>query len=327
MDEVHERFVFELLCKHGIKKLYKLTYDEMEPIKAVYEKENAINKMIFSPKKLLECVSNFYNKVEHITFMASKEGILLKSFVEDTSSTSSTGKILRTEMHVDVGDFDEYEIGQEASITFDIKQFKAILSFCDSAGQPVSMFFERGGRPILLALNYFGSFQADFVLASLLEESPPSENMNSTGSTSSSKSSFSSSNQSSIKTPSTHKSSTPYSGSKASGYSNRNDLGSPESSPSIPSSSSSVITSGSQSSPKTANTRQQYVYNSNKNSQYTKGGDDEDGMDYEYEVPASPPYSSRAENVRNEIRNSVKELHFPAENEEDYEVPSSQPEK
>lgn len=77
-------------------------------------------------------------------------------------------------MIMEITDFEEFSVEEEAFITFSLKEFKAMLNFCDTSGQPVSLLFERGGRPILLSTKYFNVFEADFVLATLIENASQS---------------------------------------------------------------------------------------------------------------------------------------------------------
>ncbi|PRP79100.1 cell cycle checkpoint control protein RAD9B-like [Planoprotostelium fungivorum] len=203
LDLIQERFVFELHCKHGVKKLYKLTYEEIQPVSAVYDKDSCPNRLVCVPRKLLEAVSNFHSSVEEITLSTGKTHLRFRSHSEDTTAGRAT-QLLRTETTLDAADFDEYQVG-ETDITFCLKEFKALLGFCESAGQPVVVHFDRAGRPALASLTYFNIFEADFVLATLLDpnrRSTPDAN-------SSPSSSPQTSNTSLIKTPHTNTSSMP----------------------------------------------------------------------------------------------------------------------
>jgi hypothetical protein len=61
--------------------------------------------------------------------------------------TGQPSKILHTELTIDPRDFEEYSVGTEpGEITFCLKEFKALLGFCEVAGQPIHIWFEQGGR-------------------------------------------------------------------------------------------------------------------------------------------------------------------------------------
>jgi hypothetical protein len=131
----------------GIKKVYKLAFEECESLQAVYSKENCLNRIVTFPKKLIDCINNFHTQLDEISLVVAKDSVKVKSHVEDAKSAS---KLMQTELSMDPSDFDEYDIRNETQVTFQLKEAKALLSFCESSGQPVTMFFERSGRYIVL---------------------------------------------------------------------------------------------------------------------------------------------------------------------------------
>lgn len=54
--------------------------------------------------------------------------------------------MLQTELAVDPQDFEDYSVHIDTMVTFSLKDFKSVLSFCDASGQPVTIFFEKSGR-------------------------------------------------------------------------------------------------------------------------------------------------------------------------------------
>jgi hypothetical protein len=51
-----------------------------------------------------------------------------------------------TELTMDTSDCELFEIQQEARITFRLKEFKSVISFCETASLPVHLLMERAGR-------------------------------------------------------------------------------------------------------------------------------------------------------------------------------------
>jgi cell cycle checkpoint control protein RAD9A len=86
LDEKEQRLVFELLCKHGIKKTYRLTFEECDPVQAVYSREDALNRIVTAPKKLSDCIANFASSLEEVTLVVSKDSMKVKSHVDDSKS-------------------------------------------------------------------------------------------------------------------------------------------------------------------------------------------------------------------------------------------------
>ena len=54
--------------------------------------------------------------------------------------------VTRTQIVLGVGEFDEYKIEADTSITFCLKELRAILSFAEAVNLPINMYFELAGR-------------------------------------------------------------------------------------------------------------------------------------------------------------------------------------
>lgn len=202
LDEAESRVVIELLCNLGIKKTYRLTFEECEALQAVYSKDNCPNKITSRPRLLIDVVQNFHSGLDEISFQITEKMFKVKSFI-DEDKRSQPSKILHTELTIDPRDFEEYSVGTEpGEITFCLKEFKALLGFCEVAGQPIHIWFEQGGRPILFSVNFFNAFDVDFVMATLLDGQGSSSQSDSSQSSSQSSSSSQQSKQSYSGTPS-----------------------------------------------------------------------------------------------------------------------------
>mmetsp|Transcript_39059 Transcript_39059/g.154701 ORF Transcript_39059/g.154701 Transcript_39059/m.154701 type:complete len:228 (-) Transcript_39059:1655-2338(-) len=79
--------------------------------------------------------------------------------------------LLRTEMAVDVKEFEEYFFPKAdvVELTFSFKAFRAILELAEGFDVPLRIFFDKGGLPIVFIISYPGrmnqSFEAQFILA------------------------------------------------------------------------------------------------------------------------------------------------------------------
>jgi len=62
--------------------------------------------------------------------------------------------ILMAEYIISRQDFSTFQVteaGQNSEITFCLKEFKAILSFCEAVDNDIYFFYDCGGKPILLS--------------------------------------------------------------------------------------------------------------------------------------------------------------------------------
>lgn len=71
--------------------------------------------------------------------MYSKNVLLLIFFAGLSHGT-------RTQIALAVGEFEQYNIGSSANVTFCLKELRAILSFAEIVNLPISVNFEDAGR-------------------------------------------------------------------------------------------------------------------------------------------------------------------------------------
>jgi len=84
---------------------------------------------------------------------------------------------LVTELLLAKSDCENYEFKgtSKSELTFCLKEMKAILAFCEKQNQTVSMFADCEGKPVLISLGLPSVFEADFVLATLVDTSTSGE--------------------------------------------------------------------------------------------------------------------------------------------------------
>ncbi|XP_060075740.1 cell cycle checkpoint control protein RAD9A-like [Ylistrum balloti] len=169
MNIQEARLVFQLHCKHGILKTHNLAFIECETLQAIFSKDMCINKLTAHPKLLSDAVLNFQNNQEEITLIASPERISLKNYVEEEPDPN---KVMHTMLNLDPSEFDSCQVGVDTEITFCLKELRAILSFGEATGMPISIQFETSGRPVVLCIDSDSAFEANFVLATLADQQP-----------------------------------------------------------------------------------------------------------------------------------------------------------
>ncbi len=172
LGETENALDFVLHCKMGVEKKYRLPVEETAAHKAIYNKITP-HRIVSRPRTLQDCINNFHSGIEEITLVPLSHQLKLKSFVDDAAPVGrglkvETNSVLLTELVVESADFDLYSVRPGAQeLTFSLKELRAILGFCEAAGQPVSIFFSDPGSPILWSVNCFDALVVDFVLATL----------------------------------------------------------------------------------------------------------------------------------------------------------------
>lgn len=74
-------------------------------------------------------------------------------------------KIIRTQVNIKPTEFDSYVIDRETTVTFTLKEVKALLAFAEALSLPLQLQFEISGKPIVFIVHNGSTFEANFVLA------------------------------------------------------------------------------------------------------------------------------------------------------------------
>ncbi|BGP47651.1 hypothetical protein JCM10450v2_003516 [Rhodotorula kratochvilovae] len=162
VDSGECRLVVHLFCEHGVRKKHSLTYSD----------PNVQNWARFD----LDATDHFHLRpgsngaADEITFYCRESACRLKSFndsgfdVTANPSEKFASRPLATELTVDVGDFDAYDVPEPEVVTFALKDFKSIITLADSLPTALTAHFSSGGRPLMLQLQG-DYFEAKFVVA------------------------------------------------------------------------------------------------------------------------------------------------------------------
>jgi cell cycle checkpoint control protein RAD9A len=170
-EDTEAKLIFELSSRNGIKKTtYKLNIEDCEPLQAVYSHENCPHRLVSRAKLLVDSIANFTGPIEEISLILTKNYVKIRSYFEDQKKPELLTKTLQTELTLDTHDFEKYDLNCEhIELTFSLKEMKAILGFCEVANQPIALYVDEGGKPLLLSVRMLHAFEADFVLATLLD--------------------------------------------------------------------------------------------------------------------------------------------------------------
>ncbi|RVE50250.1 hypothetical protein evm_005085 [Chilo suppressalis] len=169
LDVDASKLIFQLKCKHGIVKTHYVTILDCKAMQAVYTKDLVPNR-ITSPQRILsEALSNFQNSDDQVTIEATTHSLILRNYVD---SNMDLTKIIRTQINLKEAEFDSYLIGEETTITFTIKEFKALLVFAEALNLPLQLHFETTGRPAVFIVHNGVTFEAHFVLATSKADIP-----------------------------------------------------------------------------------------------------------------------------------------------------------
>mmetsp|Transcript_7891 Transcript_7891/g.22396 ORF Transcript_7891/g.22396 Transcript_7891/m.22396 type:complete len:418 (+) Transcript_7891:113-1366(+) len=167
MNDIDCRIVFDLECRYGVRKNYKLTLEEADVIQCHFSKETP-NRVRCQSRILSDMLAKMHG-TDDVSLIFGNQSVVLKTYVEEDQLTAEQRqRVTNTEMLMHVKDFEEFQVVEEGEdLVVPVKELKAICTFAEALGQPVTMCFSRAGRPFIISMKFYHYLTVDFVLATL----------------------------------------------------------------------------------------------------------------------------------------------------------------
>jgi len=149
-DEAQCRFIVKMVCNQGVIKTYKLTYEAVDVMHALFDRSVARNKWSMNSGAIKEYVEYFGTKTEMLDIFAGEDGrCVFKSYTEKISNGKEILKHpLVTAVAVNTSDFDEFSVQAGLHIIISVKDFKAIVVHADTLKTSLKAFYSQPTRPL-----------------------------------------------------------------------------------------------------------------------------------------------------------------------------------
>ena len=165
-----DKLLLTLVCKHSIKKVFRIHLVDCDPVRAVYSTDDCNNKWTVQASVLQEAHGNFLVNQEEVTMHVGPNHFKINNYADECVDEK---KRVNTELSMQAGEFESYDINQQTSLTFCLKELKSLIGFSEPLGLSITASFTEGGRPLILTTDTATGVSCVYVLATLASPDGP----------------------------------------------------------------------------------------------------------------------------------------------------------
>ncbi|XP_067642664.1 cell cycle checkpoint control protein RAD9A isoform X2 [Eurosta solidaginis] len=166
---IHDKakFQIQLKCQHETLKNTCISVDDEENITADMTPENTCNCIQGSHKIFAEISNNFNPAEEEITLEAHDKKVNIKNYVEGSRVND---KFMRSQLQLNADEFENYKVEKETSITFCLKEFRALLMFAEALNESLCLQFDEAGSPVFVSIRHRDDIYCLLIMSTLSPE-------------------------------------------------------------------------------------------------------------------------------------------------------------
>jgi cell cycle checkpoint control protein RAD9A len=165
----------------GVLKTYRLTFESVSPMHALFVKESANNSWSISSRALREFVEHFGPGTEQLDIYLEDGRVSLTSYTEKIMSGNGkiinpsrmllmliiTTEVLKQPLHttiaIDTLEFGEFTVEEKLHIVISVKDFKSIISHAGTINTTVKARYSHPSSPMQLTYSDEG-VTSEFIL-------------------------------------------------------------------------------------------------------------------------------------------------------------------
>ena len=117
-------------------------------------------------KVMQDASGNFLANQEEVTMFVSQESFKMRNYNDEVDEK----KQIHTELSMQPGEFEQYEINEDTSATFCLKEFRSLMLFAEFLSLPINTHFSIGGQPMVLSISQGDFLSSKYVLSTLAED-------------------------------------------------------------------------------------------------------------------------------------------------------------
>ncbi|KAK5118044.1 hypothetical protein LTR62_004090 [Meristemomyces frigidus] len=165
-DKTECRLIVKMLCKHGMTKTYRLTYESVEVMHALFDRTVAKQGWRISSRVLREYIEFFGPKTEQLDLLAQEGKAIFTSFtekIEDGKREEVLKQPLETAISLHTEDFEDFYMQLDMHIVISVKDFRAIVTHAETLRAPITARFSYPSRPLQFSYQNYG-MHSEFTL-------------------------------------------------------------------------------------------------------------------------------------------------------------------
>jgi cell cycle checkpoint control protein RAD9A len=149
-NEAYCRFIIKMVCNQGVTKTYKLTYEAVDVMHALFDRNVAQNRWSMHSGAIREYIEYFGTKTELLDIFTGEDGrCVFKSYTEKISDGKEILKHpLVTAVAVNTSDFEDFSVQAGLHIVISVKDFKAIVLHADTLKTSLKAYYSQPTRPL-----------------------------------------------------------------------------------------------------------------------------------------------------------------------------------
>jgi cell cycle checkpoint control protein RAD9A len=149
-NEAQCRFIVKMVCNQGVIKTYKLTYEAVDVMHALFDSNVAKNRWSLHSGAVKEYIEYFGTKTEMLDIFAGEDGrCVFKSYTEKITNGKEILKHpLVTAVAVNTSDFEDFRVEPGLHIIINVKDFKSIVLHADTLKTSLKAYYSQPTRPL-----------------------------------------------------------------------------------------------------------------------------------------------------------------------------------